>query len=42
MKASPPYTITPTILALVAEIAEFIGRYVLLKPQSIKGKTTII
>ena len=35
MKYQPPYTITPTILNLVAEISETIGRYTVLAEQSL-------
>ena len=30
MKYQPPYTITPTIVNLVAEIGETIGRYTMM------------
>ena len=30
MKYQPPYSITPTVLNLVAEIVETIGRYTML------------
>ena len=35
MKYQPPYTINPTILSLVAEIGETIGRYILLAEQNL-------
>jgi len=35
MKYNPPYTITPTILTLVAEIGEIIGRYSVLAEQDL-------
>lgn len=31
----PPYTITPTVLNLVAEIGEIIGRYTVLAEQNL-------
>ncbi len=35
MKYQPPYTITPAIVNLVAEIAETIGRYSVLAEQNL-------
>ena len=35
MTYQPPYTITPTILNLVAAISETIGRYTVLAEQSL-------
>ncbi|MFN7625142.1 MAG: Fic family protein, partial [Acidobacteriota bacterium] len=35
MKYQPPYTITPAIVHLVAEIGEIIGRYTALAEESL-------
>ena len=35
MKYQPPYTITPAIVNLIAEISEIIGRYTVLAEQSL-------
>lgn len=35
MKYQPPYTITPAIVNLVAEIGETIGRYTVLAEQNL-------
>lgn len=38
MKYQPPYTITPAIVNLVAEVGETIGRYTVLAEQNLNPR----
>lgn len=41
MKYLPPYTITPAIVNLVAEIGETIGRYSVLAEQNLTSQASV-